>query len=304
MQNRLYLQGDPPASTTGEKPKEAATVILVRQALENSWEIFLARRHHRQSFMAGAFVFPGGRLEERDGDPEFCRFLADDFRPQEALRDTSLTAEAARRFFIAAIRETFEEAGILLAGEVNGSFIPLQQQEVIDRFSGYRRDLNNNQISFLEMLSREKLVLFPDTLIPYSHWITPRIEAKRFDTRFFLAVLPQGQEAVSDCAELTEILWVSPRNALQMHFSGKISLMPPTLKTVTELAQFSSIEELISAAKSRIIYPILPQVFARGVKLPHDPEYSIERYKRLANPSEPSRIIMEDGIWKAVCPND
>jgi 8-oxo-dGTP pyrophosphatase MutT (NUDIX family) len=302
--NKIYLQGDPPSSSTAEMPKEAATVILVRPSSEEGWEIFLARRHRRQSFMAGAFVFPGGKLEDSDSDPEFCRFLADDFQPQALLQDNTLTEDAARGFFVAAIRETFEEAGILLAGSARGNFISLRQEEVIARFSGYRRDLNNNQISFLEMLRREKLVLFPDVLIPYSHWITPQSAAKRFDTRFFLAILPRGQKAVSDCAELTEILWASPPSALQMHFSRKISLMPPTLKTITELAKFRSIEELFAVARKCSIYPILPQEFDKGVKLPHDPEYTLEQYRRPANPSEPCRIIMEDGVWKAVCYND
>ena len=304
MLNKIYLQGDPPASSTTKKPKEAATVILVRQALDDSWEIFLARRHRHQSFMAGAFVFPGGQLENSDGDPELCGLLADDFHPQALLQNNSLTEDAARGFFVAAIRETFEEAGILLAGDSCGNFISLQQEEVIARFSGYRRDLNSHQLSFQEIIHRENLFLFPNALIPYSHWITPESAAKRFDTYFFLARLPRGQEAVSDCAELTELLWVSPQNALQMHFSGKISLMPPTLKTITELAKFSSIEELLAAAKTRIIYPILPQEFAAGVKLPHDPEYDLLQYKRPANPDEPCRIIIEDGIWKAVFYND
>jgi 8-oxo-dGTP pyrophosphatase MutT (NUDIX family) len=303
--NRIYLGSDQPANPAQGKPKEAATVILVRQAKADSWAIFLARRHRQQSFMAGAFVFPGGQLEDGDYDPEFFRFIwaPDDFNPQATLQDAGLAPEKAQAFFIAAIRETFEEAGILLAGNRSGEFISLQQEEDIARFSGYRRDLNNHQISFLEIIRREKIFLFPAALIPYSHWITPESAAKRFDTRFFLARLPRGQEAVADCTELTELLWVTPQTALQMHCSQKIILMPPTLKTITELMEFTSIDELLNAAKSRLIYPILPQEFANGVKLPHDPEYGIEQYKRPANPDEPCRIILEDGVWRAVFHN-
>lgn len=295
---------DRPANPAQGKPKEAATVILVRQAKPNSWEIFLARRHRQQSFMAGAFVFPGGQLEDNDYDPEFSRVIwaPHEFNPQAALQDAGLAPEKAQAFFIAAIRETFEEAGILMAGNRSGEFISLRQEEVIDRFSRYRRDLNNHQISFLEILRREKIFLSPAALIPYSHWITPESVAKRFDTRFFLALLPQGQEAVADCTELTELLWVTPQTALQLHCSQKIILMPPTLKTITELAEFTSVDELFTAVKSRLIYPILPQEFANGVKLPHDPEYGIEQYKRPANPNEPCRIILEDGVWRAAFP--
>jgi 8-oxo-dGTP pyrophosphatase MutT (NUDIX family) len=299
--NKIYLQGDQPAAPAGEKPKEAATVILVREAKEDSWEIFLARRHRRQSFMAGAFVFPGGQLEPSDGDPELaCHLEAPDiFNPQALLQDSGLTPDKARCFFVAAIRETFEEAGILLAGDESGNYVRFHSEEDIARYASHRRALNSGEISFTEFIRKERIFLFPEALIPYSHWITPQSAAKRFDTYFFLARLPRGQEPVSDCAELTELLWVTPQDALLLQSSREISLMPPTLKTILELAKFSSIEELFTAAKNRIIYPILPREFEKGVKLPHDPEYDLAQYRRPANPSEPCRIIMEDGVWRA-----
>lgn len=115
MLNKIYLGSDRSAKPSQGKPKEATTVILVRQAKADSWEIFLARRHRQQSFMAGAFVFPGGQLEDNDYDPEFSRFIwaPNDFNPQTALQDAGLAPEKAQAFFIGAIRETFEEAGIL-----------------------------------------------------------------------------------------------------------------------------------------------------------------------------------------------
>jgi 8-oxo-dGTP pyrophosphatase MutT (NUDIX family) len=294
-------ESDLPTSTHIITPREAATVILVRTVNAGSWELFLARRHRRQTFMAGAFVFPGGQLEESDCGPEISSLIlaADSFHPQELLQDNSLTPDKARGFFVAAIRETFEEAGILLAGNSSRNFITFQQEEALARFAAHRRALNSGTNSFADILRRENILLFPDALIPYSHWITPEGEGKRFDTRFLLAELPQGQETVSVNAELTEFLWVTPHNALRMHLAREIMLMPPTLKTVTELAQFASVDELCAAAKKRILYPILPQIFAKGVKLPHDPEYGLEQYQRPANPTEPSRIIAEDGVWKA-----
>jgi 8-oxo-dGTP pyrophosphatase MutT (NUDIX family) len=298
--NKLYLPGDRLAPPAEENPKEAATVILVRQA-KDSWKIFLARRHRGQSFMAGAFVFPGGRLEQSDSDPELACYMEAPgiFNPQALLQDAGLTPDLARAFFAAAIRETFEEAGILFACDEKGNFITFRNDEDVARVAAHRRALNSGQMSFAEIIRKEKIFLFPEALIPYSHWITPKIAAKRFDTRFFLARLPEGQEPVSDCAELTELLWVAPREALLMQSSGKITLMPPTLKTVMELAEFESIDELFAAAKKRVIYTILPQEFEKGVKLPHDPEYGLEQYRRPANPTEPSRIILEDGVWRA-----
>ncbi len=281
--------------------RDAATVILVRTVYNGKWELFLARRHRHQSFMAGAFVFPGGQVESSDCEPEISSlvFAADSFHPRALLQDENLTSGRAWGFFVAAIRETFEEAGIFLAGDSNGNYISFQQEEALSRFTDHRRALNLGEISFAEVLRKEKKFLFPDALIPYSHWITPEGEKKRFDTRFFLAVLPPGQETVSDYNELTEFLWVTPQNALSLHNARKIILMPPTLKTVMELTSFFSVEELFAAARKRILYPILPQIFEQGVKLPHDPEYGLEQYRQPENPEEPCRIIAQDGVWTA-----
>jgi hypothetical protein len=103
---------------------------------------------------------------------------------------------------------------------------------------------------------------------------------------------------VADAVELTESLWVTPQKALEMQREQKILLMPPTLKTIEELVAFRDIDELFSATKKKIIYPILPQLAGNSLKLPHDPEYSIDVYKRPINPNEPSRILVENGVWK------
>jgi 8-oxo-dGTP pyrophosphatase MutT (NUDIX family) len=280
--------------------KDAATVILIRPSKAGDWEIFLARRHQKQAFMAGAYVFPGGQLEETDSGPQLENYIktVDVFNPCRLLQDSSLPKEKALGFFIAAIRETFEEAGILLGGKATGKFVSFYDKNVLKRFNDYRRELNTSQITLAEIARKEKILLFPDTLIPYAHWITPEFEKMRFNTRFFLAKLPPDQTPVADAVELTESLWVTPQKALEMHRERKIILMPPTLKTIEELADFKDIDELFSATKKKIIYPILPQLAGNSLKLPHDPEYSIEAYKRPVNLSEPSRILVENGVWK------
>jgi 8-oxo-dGTP pyrophosphatase MutT (NUDIX family) len=280
--------------------KDAATVILIRPSKSGDWEIFLARRHQKQAFMAGAYVFPGGQLEETDNDPQLENYIktADVFDPCLLLQDSSLPGEKALGFFIAAIRETFEEAGILLGGKTTGNFVSFHDEKVLKRFNDYRGELNSSQITLAEIIRKENIFLFPDTLIPYAHWITPEFEKKRFNTRFFLAKLPLGQTPLADAMELTESLWVTPQEALKMHSVQKIILMPPTLKTIEELSAFRNIDELFSAAKTKIIYPILPQLTGNSLKLPHDPEYSIDAYKRPVNVSEPSRILIENGVWK------
>lgn len=250
--------------STGNKTvfKDAATVILIRPAKTGEWEIFLARRHQKQSFMAGAYVFPGGQLEETDSDPQLESYIktADVFDPCRLLQDSSLPREKARGLFIAAIRETFEEAGILLGGKTTGNFVSFYNQEVLKRYNDYRHKLNASQITLAEIARKEEILFFPDTLIPYAHWITPEFEKMRFNTRFFLAKLPPCQTPVADAMELTVSLLVTPKAALEMQREQKILLMPPTLKTIEELSAFRNIDELFSATKKKIIYPILPQL--------------------------------------------
>jgi 8-oxo-dGTP pyrophosphatase MutT (NUDIX family) len=280
--------------------KDAATVILVQLSKDSGWEIFLARRHQKQSFMAGAYVFPGGQLEETDNDPQLENYIetTDVFDPRRLLQDNNLPTEKARGLFIAAIRETFEEAGILLGGKTTGNFVSFYDENVLKRFNNYRPELNASQITLVEIVRKEKILLFPNALIPYAHWITPEFEKMRFSTRFFLAKLPPCQTPVADAAELTESLWVTPQKALEMQRQQKIILMPPTLKTIEELAAFKDMDELFFATRKKIIYPILPQLAGNSLKLPHDPEYSIDIYKRPPNPNEPSRILVENGVWK------
>jgi hypothetical protein len=223
---------------------------------------------------------------------------ADVCDPCRLLQDSSLPIEKARGFFIAAIRETFEEVGILLGGKTTGNFVSFYDKNVLKRFNDYRQELNASQITLAEIARKEKILFFPDALIPYAHWITPEFEKKRFNTHFFLAKLPPRQMPVADAAELTESLWVTSLKALEMHRWKEIILMPPTLKTIEELSAFRNINELFSATQKKIIYPILPQLAGNILKLPHDPEYSIDTYKRPVNFNEPSRILVEKGVWK------
>jgi 8-oxo-dGTP pyrophosphatase MutT (NUDIX family) len=286
--------------------KDAATVILIRPSKAGDWEIFLARRHQKQSFMPGAYVFPGGQLEEADSDPQLENYIktADVFDPCRLLQDGSLPRKKTLGFFIAAIRETFEETGIFFGGKTSGNYISLNGEETIQRFYHYRQELSVSQITLTEIVRKENILLFPDSLIPYAHWITPEFEKKRFNTHFFLAKLPPGQTPLADAMELTESLWVTPQKALEMHCRREIILMPPTLKTIEELSAFRNINELFSATQKKIIYPILPQLTGNILKLPHDPEYSIDAYKRPPNLNDPSRILVENGVWKiAQLPN-
>jgi 8-oxo-dGTP pyrophosphatase MutT (NUDIX family) len=287
-------------------PNDAATVILLRDRSDGAYEIFLMRRHTNQAFMGGAYVFPGGHLEDADEDPRLAARTGrlSTTEAQRLLQEPDISEATALGLFLAGIRETFEEAGVLLARNAAGGLPDLADPETAERFAAYRLELNEERITLLDVAGRESLCYAPDLLLPYSHWITPMSEPRRFDTRFFLARLPEGQVALHDRMELTESRWVTPSFALAEQAAGRIVLMPPTLKTIEELSTFSDTEALFAAARSQRIFTICPEVFRTadsfGIRLPHDTEYTIAALKQQPRfPGETSRIVMQDGIWKA-----
>jgi len=290
----------PPAEPV--EPLDAATVIVVREERGRPFEVLLMRRHQRQTFMGGAFVFPGGRLDDAD--------MADDLLPcldapppgvNVLLQEPSLPVARARGLFVAAVRETFEESGILLANGRDGLPLDAAGPAAAVRRSACRGGLRSRSLSLAEIARYEKFHYALDRLTPYSRWITPAVEPRRFDARFFLARLPAGQTALQDHSEMTECQWLTPGEALALHGEGMIVLMPPTLRTVEELAAFATADALFAAAMHRRIEPVLPEAFAEGnvygVLLPNDPAYSLPGRKDPA-PGVPSRIVMDGGIWK------
>jgi len=287
-------------------PPDAATVILTRETDQGPFEVFLMRRHRNQAFMGSAFVFPGGQLDPTDCDPKLAA-LALGLTPEEArqkLNEPKLPPEKALGLFFAAVRETFEEAGVLLAAPNGDDHSSFQYVGGEDRFEAYRLKLYRRELSLRDLAEKEGLSYRLDLLTPYAHWITPQIESKRFDTRFFLARMPRRQVPLHDAVEMTESLWLTPAQALARQADGHLLLMPPTLKTMEELARFASADELLAAARSKEIRPILPQVYqdgdAFGIILPHDPEYSIAEYKQPVRPGEASRILNVGGRWRTV----
>lgn len=288
------------------KPIDAATVILTRDQEGGPFEVFIMRRNKKQDFMGGAFVFPGGQLDDADCDPHLAG-CAQGLSVEEAklgLNEPDLPNHKAIGLFFAAVRETFEEAGMLLAAHQSGAEVDFSDSEIHERFQASRRELHGGKISLKELAERENIQFTLGLIRPYAHWITPDGQPKRFDTRFLLARLPKGQIPVHDSIEMIESLWITTKDALSESEAGKILLMPPTLKIMEELSEFSSVDELFEVAASREIHSILPQPFSEGdtfgLKLPHDSEYSIEEFKQPHRPYETSRIVMIDGRWKTV----
>jgi 8-oxo-dGTP pyrophosphatase MutT (NUDIX family) len=287
-----------------QEPLDSATVILTRESSQGQFKVFLMRRHRNQDFMGGAFVFPGGRLDEGDCDPDLVH-CAGGFTGGDALRGlqaSDLSEAKALGLYFAALRETFEESGILLARDRSGQMVDLAEGERAGRFARYRLQIHDLSLSLKELAQKERLAYALDLLTPYSHWITPEIETKRFSTRFFLARHPSEQIPFHDTIEMTKSQWLTPSAALEQQGAGQILLMPPTLKTLEELNEFDSLDALFQAARSRQIRTILPEAFTTddgfGVRLPHDPEYKLEAYKQTPRPEETSRIVMREGTWQ------
>jgi 8-oxo-dGTP pyrophosphatase MutT (NUDIX family) len=267
------------------------------------------QRSTHDSFMAKATVYPGGAVDETDSDPVLSDY-SDGFDGKAArakLKNTGLDDGIASGFFFAAIRELFEEAFILLAKRVSGEALDFSKEPELSRFKEYRKEVHENKMTLAELAQKEGLVYAPDALTPFAHWITPVFQKTRFDTRFFITGLPEGQVAAHDNKELTSAAWMTPEDALNKNAAGEIRLLPPTMMTLTELASFSSAGELFMHASSKNIPAILPEVFSEGltagVRLPNDPDYSDPEFRLPPSRSEPSRIILDNGIWRIISNN-
>ncbi len=301
----MNLSSNIDGSSGAPTPLDSSTCILLREGNGGGFEVFLMRRARGQSFMGGAYVYPGGRLDECDCSNEItscARGLCAE-GVGKSLQEPELADERALGLLVCGARELFEEAGVLLATTNDGTPLDLIAPEHRERFTAYRQQIHDGALSMSALAQRENLVYDFERLVIYDRWITPEAEGKkRFDTRFFLARMPAAQEAWHDNMELVDSIWVTPGEALEQQRSGKIVLMPPTFKTLEELSEHDSIDEVFSAAASREVYPILPQAFALdggwGVKLPHDPEYTIAGRKRPPRPGETSRVVFRDGLWR------
>jgi 8-oxo-dGTP pyrophosphatase MutT (NUDIX family) len=240
-------------------PRDAATVMLLRSSAEkhsaDGLEVYMLRRQASMAFAPGAYVFPGGSVDARDADEEVAWTGPD---AAEWGRIFDAPPALARALVCAAVRETFEESGVLLAGESADSVVA---DTTSDDWEADRHALLDRSISLAELLARRSLVLRADLLRPWSRWITPVIEPRRFDTRFFAAALPAGQRTRDVGGEASEVAWVVPAQALQAGERGEIRLFPPTAVTLSELAACGNLETVL--AGPRLVAPIIPEVQLR-----------------------------------------
>jgi 8-oxo-dGTP pyrophosphatase MutT (NUDIX family) len=250
-------------------PRDAATVILVRSgpAAEGAEgaegvagvagvEVFLLQRTKALEFAPGACVFPGGSVDERDADPAIAEDGWVGPAPADLGRLLGISAERARTLVCAAVRETFEESGVLLAGPSPTELVP--DSAVL---AEERHRLLDGSLSLGELLNRHRLAVRADLLTPWARWITPEISPRRFDTWFFAAALPPGQLADLTAAgpgESESGTWWRPTAALEAARAGQITLLPPTAVTLAELAAYQDIAGILG--ERRVIAPLMPTV--------------------------------------------
>jgi 8-oxo-dGTP pyrophosphatase MutT (NUDIX family) len=250
------------------KPRDAATLILMRDTdrARTGIEILLVRRHTESAFAPGAYVFPGGRIEAADytRDAErICHGLS--FKQAQNIIAGTHPPEKALAFFVAAIRETFEEAGIILAYREIPDFVAFDEAEKM-RFTKYRKEVRKDPFSFAKIIEREGLKLATEKLFYFAHWITPELSPIRYDARFFVAVSPSKQEALEDELETTAHMWISPQKVLKEQKKG-LPVPFATLSNIQALAQFSSVDEVIASTRNKEIPAILPTLTIEDVEM-------------------------------------
>ena len=259
--------------------RPAATVMLVRDTPPRGMEVFMLQRTMQAAFARGMYVFPGGRVDDADAAAEiepYCAGLSD--------ADASALLQVPHgglAYWVAAIRECFEEAGILLARRASDAdFVAFDTTATTSRFNSLRTSVHDGSLSLLQLCRDEQLVLAVDQIKYVSHWITPVGEARRFDTRFFVARAPQDQSPLHDDNETIDSLWVSPDVALQRAKDGTLAMIPPTISNLEYLARFDDADGVLAAASTiGTPPPILPRLRTDlegrviGIIMPGDPDY-------------------------------
>ena len=258
--------------TKAAEPRHASTVVLLRDRPEGL-QAYLLRRTQTMAFAAGMYVFPGGSVDPRD------KMLSDDAwagpPPADWAKLLSGDEALTKALVCAAVRETFEESGVLLAGSGPDDVVA---DTTGDDWESDRAALVDRSLSFAAMLDRRGLVLRADLLRPWAHWITPEVEPKRYDTRFFVAALPAGQLTRDVGGEADRVAWVRPADALAAADSGAMGMLPPTAFTLSELATYDSVGAVLEAGTARDVKPVLPKIVLGDddearLLLPHDEGY-------------------------------
>ncbi len=258
------------------EPRPAATVLLVRDGADEI-EVFMLRRNLNSDFVGGAYVFPGGGVDASDReDPDLGNVCAglDDAGASAQLG----VASGGLAYWVAAVRECFEEAGVLLAGR-DGDYIRFSDPDVAARFDEARPQVYSGDLRVAALCEREGLTIQLDEIVYLSHWITPVGPPRRFDTRFFVARMPEEQTPLHDGGETVASEWIGVRTALERQRAGEFEMIFPTIRNLEDVAQFDTVDELMTGVRARDeVPPILPKI-VRGedgqmsILMPDQPGY-------------------------------
>ena len=246
---------DPPENIA--PTRDSATVMLVRDGAAGL-EVFMLERHLNSDFAGGAYVFPGGTIDPRDLDAEAAGYL-DGPSVAEAAARIDAPNDRALGFYLCAIRETFEEAGVLLAHR-DGEPVRFDDDAEEKRFAVYRDEFNARGGSLATLAKEEGLRYSGDLLHYYARWITPEFAPKRYDARFFVATMLAGQSPLHDDVETTASTWIRPVDALSRAAEGLFSIIFPTRKTLESLVGFATAGEVIASTHGKEIPALLPKV--------------------------------------------
>ena len=237
--------------------REAATVMVVRDGADGL-EVLMLRRSLASTFVGGAYVFPGGMVDPHDRDPAVAA-RCDGLTPSEA--DEALAMSDGMASWIAAVRECFEEAGVLLAHDRSGAVVSLADPDDVARFDAYRRAVHAGTTTLLDVLEAEDLRIAADRIHYWGHWVTPVGPPRRYDTRFFVCAAPPEQVSFHDEIEMIDSIWTTPAEALARNHRDEITLIFPTYKSLEAIGRFTTTAELLAAASQRGAVPaILPQL--------------------------------------------
>ena len=271
--------------------RDAATVMLVRDGADGNGplEVFMVRRNLKADFVGGAYVFPGGAVDEADRHADLeaiCEGRSDDQASQMLEIDSGGLA-----YWVAAIRECFEEAGVLLAYGSHGDVISLADPVVEERFSLHRADVDSGNRRLIDVCELEHLRLAVDRMHYFSHWITPEGSPRRYDTRFFVTAAPPEQVPLHDDRETIAHVWIAPQDAIDRCERGEFEMIMPTIKNLEAISRFHKSRDLLDAAAAIERVPaILPRLAADGegvrILLPGDRGYD----EAVTPPSLPNGI--------------
>ena len=236
-------------------PRQASTVLLLQDGAAGL-EVYLQRRTRGMPFAGGMTAYIGGGVDPRDGDVEIAWVGPG---PGEWAGAFGCDERTARELVCAAVRETFEEAGVLLAGPAEaGGGAHVVPDVSDDGWEAQRQALLSRELSLAQLLAARGLALRADLLRPFAHWITPPVEPRRYDTKFFAAALPVGQEARHVSGEADEVSWLTPAAALAEMRAGTRPMLPPTIHTLTQLEPFADVAAALAGSPPEPLHPISP----------------------------------------------